>query len=150
KAKVTVIEFSDFQCPYCAQARRMIERLAELYPDTLKVVYRDFPLAQHPQARAAAEAAQCANEQKKFWSYHALLFQNASALEAADLKRYASQADLDVAKFESCIASDRPKMAVAANEEAGRKFGVEGTPAIFVNGIKLVGLLPMPLLQALV
>jgi protein-disulfide isomerase len=149
-ATVTIIEFSDFQCPYCARASVIIKKLQELYPNDLRVEFRDFPLAQHPSAREAAEAAHCAEEQGKFWEYHDLLFANARALDTDDLKKYAADANLDAQAFASCLGSDRPKSAVDASIALGQKAGVEGTPAIFINGIKLIGLLPLPLMQAFI
>ena len=149
-AKVTIVEFSDFQCPYCARASVIINKLKELYPNDLRVEFRDYPLAQHADARAAAEAARCANEQGKFWEYHDLLFANSRALRPDDLKRYATNAGLDLNAFATCLASDRPKNAIETSVALGQKAGVEGTPAIYVNGIKLVGLLPLPLMQAFV
>ncbi len=149
-ARVTVITFNDFECPYCARARKMIDKLKEAYPERLRVVFRDFPLEQHPNARRAAEAAQCAHEQQKFWPYHDLLFDNAKALSGSDLRRYAAEAKLDLAAFDTCVASERPRQAVLAHEQAGKRYGVEGTPAIFVNGMKLVGLLPLPLMKAII
>jgi predicted DsbA family dithiol-disulfide isomerase len=150
RAGVTLIEFSDFQCPYCGQARKMLEELAARYPNDMRIVFRDFPLRQHPRAQAAAEAAHCAHEQDKFWPYHDLLFANASDLEDSALDRYAEEAKLDLAEFTACLQSERPKTAVAANKAAGERYGIEGTPAIFINGIKLIGLLPLPLMQALI
>jgi protein-disulfide isomerase len=149
-AKVTLLTFSDFQCPYCARARHLFERLHELYPNDLRIIFRDFPLQQHPDARTAARAGVCAGEQGKFWTYHDLLFDHATALAAADLERYAKDAGLDVSVFDACLASTRPDAAIRAAEEAGKRMGVEGTPAIFINGMKLVGLLPLPLMQSLI
>lgn len=149
-ARVTLVEFSDFQCPYCGRARKMFEELATLYPNDLRIVFRDFPLRQHPRAQAAAEAAHCAYEQSKFWQYHDLLFDNPSDLEDADLDRYGEEVELDPTEFTACRQSDRPKAAVAANKMDAEKYGVEGTPAVFINGMKLIGLLPMPLMQALI
>ncbi len=149
-AKVTIVEFSDFQCPFCARASVIIKRLRELYPNDLRVEYRDFPLAQHPDARGAAEAGRCADEQGKFWEYHDLLFANARALRDSDLKKYASEASLDVQAFSTCLGSDKVKNAVEKSLALGTKAGVEGTPAIWINGIKLVGLLPLPLMQAFI
>lgn len=149
-AKVTIVEFSDFQCPYCARASKMLHELRGLYPNDLRIEFRDFPLQQHPQARKAAEAARCADEQKKFWDYHDLLFANPRALESADLLRYAEQAQLNVDEFKLCLASDRPQNAVREAEAAAQKLGIEGTPLIYINGIKLIGLLPLPLVQSLV
>jgi len=149
-ARVTLVEFSDFQCPYCSRASLMIKKLKELYPNDLRVEFRDYPLAQHPQARGAAEAGHCANEQGKFWEYHDLLFQNARALGQADLQRYAVQVGLDLKAFNACLESDRPRNAVEASVSLGQKAGVQGTPALYVNGIKLIGLMPIPLLQAFI
>jgi protein-disulfide isomerase len=149
-AKVTLVAYSDFQCPYCARARKVVEQLHELYPKELRIVFRHFPLAQHAQARPAAEAAECAEEQGKFWPYHDLLFDNPSALAKADLERYATDVKLDPNAFTTCLGSDRPKAVVAAAEAEGKRFGVQGTPALFLNGMKLIGLLPLPLLQALI
>ena len=149
-APVTLIEFSDFECPYCAKAQRVIKQLLALYPDTLRVVYRDFPLSQHSRARPAAEAAQCAREQDRFWEYHDALFGGQEALEESDLRQYAGDVGLNIERFERCLTSERPKQAVLAHEEAGKHFGVQGTPAIFINGIKLIGVLPLPLMQSLI
>ncbi len=149
-AKATLLVFSDFQCPYCARARHVLERLRALYPDDLRIVYRYFPLSQHKQARLAAVAAECAYEQDKFWPYHDLLFDNANALEQADLERYGTELGLDVENLKSCMQSDTARRRVDEAEAAGRRMGVEGTPAIYINGMKLVGLLPLPLMQALI
>jgi len=150
EAKVTLVEFSDFQCPYCARASAMVRRLRELYPKALRVEFREFPLQQHPEARAAAEAARCADEQGKFWEFHDLLFANQRAQKTDDLERYGSEAKLDLVAWKSCLASGRAQKAVRAAEDAGRRNNVAGTPALYINGIKLVGLLPMPLLQSLI
>jgi predicted DsbA family dithiol-disulfide isomerase len=149
-AKVTIVEFSDFECPYCSRASDLLKRLLALYPNDLRVAFRDFPLSQHRNAQKAAEAAQCAREHDKFWEYHDLLFANSRTLENDNIRKYASEVGLDLAAFDACLASDRPKKAVAGHQEAGRAIGVDGTPAIFVNGVKLIGLLPLPLLQAII
>lgn len=150
QAKVTVVEFADYQCPYCAQAKPVLEQLRKMYPNDLRLVFRDFPLSQHKDAQGASEAAFCAHEQGKFWPYHDLLFQNIRNLGSEDLRRYARDTKLNMTNFESCLKSERPKAAVAQHEKAGRDYGVQGTPAIFINGVKLIGVLPLPLLQALV
>ncbi len=149
-AKVTIVEFSDFQCPYCREAHRVLGELQKLYPDDVRVVFRDFPLPQHPQARPAALASECANEQEKFWPYHDKLFQDQSALAAADLNRYAQEVGLKLDQFQACLADGRAERGVKEDEEAARRLGVQGTPAMFVNGIKLIGLLPLPLMQSLI
>ena len=150
QAKITIVEFGDFQCPYSAQARRLLNTVAQQYKDQVRVVFRGFPLSQHPRAQQAAEAAQCAAEQGKFWAYHDLLFDNSEALEPADLKRYASVAELNLDQFNACLASERPAQAVLADRSAGQRFGVAGTPALFVNGMRLQGVLPLPLMQAII
>ena len=149
-AKVTIIEFSDFECPYCSRAAKLLDRLKELYPNKIRVIFRAFPLSQHTKARGAARAALCAHEQGKFWPYHDLLFANAPALGEAELKKYATTVGLDAKAFETCLSSDRPEAAVKEDEQAGRKLSLDGTPGIFMNGMKLVGVLPLPLMQALV
>lgn len=149
-AKVTIVEFSDFQCPYCREAHRVIGELQKAYPNDVRVVYRDFPLPQHPQARPAALAAECAHEQDKFWPYHDKLFQDQATLAAADLNRYAQEVGLKQDQFQACLADGRAERGVKEDEEAARRLGVQGTPAMFVNGIKLIGLLPLPLMQSLI
>lgn len=149
-AKVTLIEFADFECPYCVHAHRMLKRLHDIFPKQLRVVYRDLPLRQHSRARPAAEAAHCAHEQQKFWSYHDRLYDNSEALGDEDLRRYAEQVGIQVPAFEQCLASKRPASAIRDSEAAAQRMGVEGTPAIFLNGIKLIGLLPLPLMRALI
>jgi protein-disulfide isomerase len=149
-ARVTLVEFSDFQCPFCSRASVAVKKLKELYPNDLRIEFRDYPLSQHAQARGAAEAGHCAEEQGKFWEYHDLLFQNARALDQADLQRYAVQAGLDVKTFNSCLESDRARGAVETSISLGQKAGVQGTPALYINGVKLIGLLPIPLLQAFI
>lgn len=149
-AKITIVAFSDFQCPYCAQGRRLIDDLERLYPNQVRVVFRDFPLSQHPRARAAARAAFCAGEQGKFWPYHDKLFDNQQALADADLTRHAQELGLSMDAYNACLTSERPAAAVSAHEAAGMALGVQGTPSLFVNGIKLIGLLPLPVMQSLI
>jgi protein-disulfide isomerase len=150
RAKVTLIEFADFQCPYCASARSMVEALQKQYPEDVRVVFRHDPLTQHRDAKAAAQAAFCAFEQDKFWPYHDKLFDNPNALSADYFKRFAKEVGMDVAKLETCLNSDRAIEAVAKDVEAAKRFGVSGTPVIFINGMKLIGLLPLPVMQALI
>jgi protein-disulfide isomerase len=150
QAQVTLVVFSDFQCPYSAQARRLVKRLAELYPDTLRVVHHDFPLDQHRDARRAAEAAQCAAEQNKFWAYHELLFENTAVLTTDNLRRFASTAELDVKAFNACLTSPRPGQAISRDLAEGRALGVRGTPAMFLNGMHLSGVLPLGVVRAFV
>jgi protein-disulfide isomerase len=133
-ASVTVVEFTDFQCPSCAAAHPVLERIAAEYGDRVRVVVRDYPLSQHANAQKAAEAAEAAREQGKYWEYVALLYQNQSALAADKLKEYASRVGLDRAKFDAALDSGRFADSVHRDVEDGERVGVAGTPTVFVNG----------------
>jgi protein-disulfide isomerase len=148
--QVTLVVFSDFTCPYSAQARRLIKKLLQRYPNSLQVVYQDFPLEQHPMARPAAEAAHCALEQDKFWAYYDVLFDNSAQLQAANFVQYATQTGLDADAFNRCLASGRAQLAITQSQTQARHLGVKGTPAMFINGMRLTGVLPMPLMQAFI
>jgi len=141
-APVTIVVFSDFQCPFCAQANPTIQQVLETYGDRVQLVFRDFPLAIHPLAEKAAEAGHCAEEQGKFWEMHDRLFANQDHLDVADLNGHARQIGLDGAKFDACLDSGRMADRVQANLEAGEKAGVDGTPAFFINGVVLTGAQP--------
>jgi protein-disulfide isomerase len=143
-APVTIVEFSDFECPFCKQSHPTLIQVLKRYPGKVKLVYRDFPLDMiHPQARQAAEAARCAHDQMKFWEYHDVLFTQAPKLAADDLKRYAVQANLDVAKFDACLSTGIHKAAVQRDIEEGTRLGVTGTPAFYINGRPLHGNQPV-------
>jgi protein-disulfide isomerase len=143
-APVTVVEFSDFECPFCKQTHPTLKQLLERYPGKVRLAYRDFPLDSiHPQARRAAEAARCAQDQGKFWEYHDLLFTQSPQLAPEDLRRYAGQVGVDVTKFDSCLAAGTHKAAVQRDLEEGNRLGITGTPAFFVNGRTLTGAQPL-------
>ena len=133
-ASVTLVEFTDFQCPSCAQSHPAVERLMAEYGDRVRFVVRDFPLSQHAEAQKAAEAAEAAREQGKYWEYVALLFRNQSALQVADLKRYAGEVGLDRARFDAALDSGKHAEAVRRDILDGEKVGVNGTPTFFING----------------
>jgi protein-disulfide isomerase len=140
-APVTVVEFSDFQCPYCQRAKPVLDEIATRHPSDVKIVYRHLPLdSLHPRARASAEAAACAGEANKFWEYHDKLFANNRALADADLRKYAGEVGLDAAAFDECVKTRRHASAVEADEQEAKKIGITGTPAFVVNGIMLFGL----------
>jgi protein-disulfide isomerase len=141
--KITLIEFSDFQCPYCSRAKGTVEELLKIYKDTLQVTFRHFPLPFHNNATGAAIAAAAAGEQGKFWQMHDKLFANQQALAAADLEKYASEIGLDMAKFKAAIDSPKTKAAVEADKKMGETFGVGGTPAFFINGHSFSGAYPL-------
>jgi protein-disulfide isomerase len=143
-APVTVVEFSDFECPFCKQTNPTLKQLLERYPGKVRLAYRDFPLDSiHPQARRAAEAARCAHDQGKFWEYHDVLFTESPQLAIEDLRRYAGQVGLDVTKFESCLAAGVHKAAVQRDLDEGNRLGITGTPAFFINGRSLTGAQPL-------
>lgn len=133
-APVTIVEFSDFQCPYCAAAHPELDRLVREFEGQVKLVFKHFPLGGHPRAAAAARAAEAARQQDKFWEMHDVLFQNQRALEDADLERYAGMVGLDVERFKADMASEEVHERVEADRALGEQLGVEGTPTVYVNG----------------
>ena len=142
KAPVTIVEFSDYQCPFCQRAESVVDQVMQAYGNKVRLVFRDFPLPIHPQARPAAEAASCANAQGKFWEYHAKLFANQSALGDDKLKEYAQDVGLDPAKFEECLTRKPFSAAIDKDMSEAAKLGINGTPAFFINGRLLSGAQP--------
>ena len=144
-APVTIVEFSDFQCPYCGRFfTQTLPSIKKDYIDTgkAKLVFRDFPLSFHPNAAPAAEAAECANEQGKYWGYHDKLFENQDSLSSELYLTLAEELGLDSDKFKTCIESNKYSEEVQADFSYGAKVGVSGTPTFFINGLKLVGAQP--------
>ena len=133
-ASVTVVEFTDYQCPSCAAAQPAVERLIKEYGDRVRFVVRDFPLQMHPDARKAAEAAEAAREQGKYWDFTSIMFRNQSALKPEQLKQYAQVLGLDRAKFDSALETGRFADKVDRDMLDGQKLGISGTPSFFVNG----------------
>jgi protein-disulfide isomerase len=149
-APVTIVEFSDFQCPYCARfVTQTLPQIKQAYEGKVRFVFRDFPLSQiHENAEKAAEAAGCASDQGKFWEYHDKLFSSQSALDVASLKSYASQLGLDTATFDQCLDSSKYAQEIQKDVQDGDSYGVTGTPAFFVNGLLVVGAQPFASFQA--
>lgn len=145
--KVTMIEYSDFQCPFCGRAYPTIKQLEAQYGDQLEIVFKHFPLSFHPFAQKASEAAECARDQDKFWEYHDILFTHQDNLAVSDLKKYAADLKLDTSKFNSCLDNDDKKDIVAADMAEGQKLGVTGTPTFFINGESIVGAQPITAFQ---
>lgn len=152
-APIEIIEFSDYECPFCARFYSdTLGQLESEYVDKglVKIVYRDFPLSFHPQAQKAAEAAECAGEQGKYYEMHDLLFGSGVTGGVATFKGYAGQLGLNQAEFDSCLDSGEMAAEVAADSKAGAAAGVSGTPSFFVNGVKLVGAQPFAAFKSVI
>jgi protein-disulfide isomerase len=141
-ARITIVEFADYQCPFCHRAQSTVDKVMSTYAGKVQLVHRDFPLDGHPNAFPAARAARCAAEQGRFWDYHRSLMVETGDLSEADLKRRAEALKLDLVRFGACLASDRYDKAIQESLDAGLKLGVTGTPAFFVNGRLLTGARP--------
>jgi protein-disulfide isomerase len=136
-AKVEIVQFSDFQCPYCAKAADVVHQIKAKYGDRVKFVFRQFPLTMHPRARDAAEAALAAGSQGKFWEFHDLLFKNQQQLGRANLEEHAKAAGLDVAAFKKALDEHKYGPAIDADLKLGADVKVQGTPSMFVNGARV-------------
>ena len=144
KAPVTIVEFTDFHCPFCKKSLAPLAQLEAQYGDRVKLVFRDFPIDQlHPAARKAHEAARCANDQGKFWAYHDKLFATAPRASIENLKTYAKEVGMDTAAFDKCLSNAKYQAAVQKDIDEGARLGVTGTPAFFINGRLLVGAAPL-------
>ena len=141
-APIELIEFADFQCPFCLAAAPTVKRVLDTYGDRIRFVYRNFPLQSHPNAKPAAEAALCANEQGQFWAYHDRLFADPGKLSDADLKKTAVDIGMDGARFNKCVDDHKFQAVIEADAQAGSEAGVSGTPAFFINGRLLSGAQP--------
>jgi protein-disulfide isomerase len=136
-APVTIVEFTDFQCPACASMHPVIDEVMKTYGDKVRLVVRDFPLAMHANARKAAEAANAAHAQGKFFEYTALLFKRQNALDVPSLKKYATELGLNRALFDAALDSGKYDAEVRGDIVDGEIYGIDSTPAIFVNGVTL-------------
>jgi protein-disulfide isomerase len=136
-AKVTVVEFSDFECPYCSKAADVVTQVKKKYGDRVRFVFRQFPLSFHPNAKEAAEASLAAHAQGKFWQFHDKLFQNQQQLDRASLEKHAKEAGLNVVSFKKALDSDEFAAQVDADLKLGEQVQVNGTPTLFVNGARV-------------
>jgi protein-disulfide isomerase len=149
-APVVIIEFSDFQCPFCSRVLPAIAQVEKVYGDQVRFVYRQFPLSIHPNAQKAAEASLCANEQGKFWEMHDAMFADQGGLAVDGLKQKAAAIGLAADQFNTCLDSGKYAARVAADEADGQKAGVNGTPALFINGRFVSGAVPFDALAKII
>lgn len=149
-AKITLIEFADYQCPFCSKARLTLTDLLAKKGDQIKIVFRDLPLSSHKNAKMAAEAAECADEQGKFWEYNDLLFDNQQLLDIESLKEYAKTIDLDTEKFNHCFDSGKQAMEVEQDATDAKKAGIRSTPTILINGYYISGLPSLAYLEEVI
>lgn len=149
-AKVTIVEFSDFQCPYCSRAANVVEQIKEKYSDKARFVFRHFPLSFHQNAHIASQAAMAANAQGKFFEMHDKMFANQGALGREDLDKYAAEIGLDMAKFKAALDDGTYKAAVDADMKLGEEVAVDGTPTLFINGKRASNPTDFPAVSAMI
>jgi len=148
-APITLIEFSDYQCPYCGRVEPTLKRLRAAYGDKIRFVWKDFPLTQiHPQAFKAGEAAHCAGDQGKYWELHDVLFNKQSELQPDDLKRHALTLGLKTDDFNQCLDSSKYAERVRDGVAEGGQLGVNSTPTVFINGRRFSGAQPYEVFAA--
>jgi protein-disulfide isomerase len=131
---VTIVEFSDFECPFCGRTYPVLKKIEERYKEKVRLVYRQFPLQNHPFAQKAAEASLCANDQQRFWEMHDSMFADQENLDVPSLKKRAADLKLNSAAFDTCLDSGKYVAAIRKDIQEGARAGVTGTPALFVNG----------------
>ena len=136
-APITVAEFSDFQCPYCARFSPTIDQVLKAYPNEVKFVYKDFPLSFHKQAKNAAKAARAAGEQGKFWEMHDLIFEKYSTVNEAMFKEFAAKLNLDMNRFVADFSGNKYDALIQQDINLGRQSGVTGTPSLVMNGKRM-------------
>jgi protein-disulfide isomerase len=141
-APIQLVEFADFQCPYCLRSHPTVTQVLNTYGDRVHFVFRHFPLPNHPNARPAAEAAACAGEQNRFWQFYDAVFADPTKLSNEDLKAHAVRAGANMEKFNTCFDNRKFKDTVEADLKEGTEAGVTGTPAFFINGRALIGAQP--------
>jgi protein-disulfide isomerase len=141
-AKITIVEFTDFECPFCTRAHNTIEQVLKEYEGKIKFVRKDFPLAFHKNAMGAHLAANCAQDQGKYWEYTEKLWSNNDKLDISNLKKFAKEFELDMKKFNDCLDTQKYKAEIENDMKEGQKLGVRGTPAFFINGKMLSGARP--------
>lgn len=138
-APVEIVEFSDFQCPYCKQLQPVLKELLSKFDGQVRLVWKDAPLPNHAFARGAAEAARCASDQGRFWDYHDALFNGQSALTPADLQKHAAALGMDTTAFAACLEKGTHRGAILAAANVASELGIHATPTLFINGRPLAG-----------
>jgi protein-disulfide isomerase len=151
-AVITIVEFSDYQCPYCEKWHSQVYKsLMDAYPGQIRLVYRNLPLTQiHPQSMNAAEAAMCAGEQDAYWQYHEKLFENYNALNDDLYSRLATELGLELDTFETCMTEHKYKADIESDMQFAIELGVQSTPTFFINGLALVGAQPLNVFQQVI
>jgi protein-disulfide isomerase len=149
-APVTLVAFSDFECPFCSRAALTVRQLEQEYQGKLRVAFKHQPLPNHPNAMPAATASLAANEQGKFWEMHDKLFANQTKLDRASLEGYAKELGLDMARFKEAMDSNKFQAHIAADSSHGTEIGAGGTPTFFVNGRKIVGAKPIEVFRKMI
>lgn len=150
-APVTIVEFGDFQCPYCKEAESSLHTVLAEHPRDVRVVFRNLPLTQiHPNARIAAEASICADRQGKFWEMHDAMYADQSALNANALERTAQRLGLNGDRFAACLTDGSTSQALDLDAKAAEELGLEGTPYFFINGRPLDGNVPVEKFESVI
>ena len=149
-ARVVLVEFSDFQCPYCVKAVEKINAVLKAYPNDVRLIFKQYPLESHPQASISAAAALAAHQQGKFWQMHDILFANRTRLSRQAILGWAAQIGLDMKRFNADLDSDAIKKAVIRDTEDGDKAGVEGTPTVFIDGQRYNGELALDAIKPVI
>lgn len=150
QARVKIVEFSDFQCPFCSRAVLTLKQIQTAYPKDVQIIWKNFPLEMHPKAPAAHAAAEAAHRQGKFWEMYDLLFANQKELEPEQFEKYATQLGLDVARFKTDYASADVRARVEADRKEGAALGITGAPGFFINGRFLYGAQPYEVFKQMV
>jgi len=141
-ASVEIVEFSDFDCPYCKRATDILSQVLSEFGEQIRLVYKDYPLPSHPNAFKAAEAGNCANDQGRFWDFHDKMFASQGSLDVPSLKEYAAELGLNVEVFSACLDQGQHTNRVQRDLEIGSAYGVSSTPTLFINGRVVVGAIP--------
>jgi protein-disulfide isomerase len=149
-APITLIEFSEYQCPFCARVNPTLAELEKKYAGKIRIVFKDFPLPNHQQAPKAAEAAHCAGEQGKYWALHDRLFANQRQLQVPELKAHAAAVGLEQAAFDQCLDSGKHAAVVQEDVDLGAGMGVQSTPTIYINGRVVTGAQPIAVFASII